>query len=139
MVTLPEENGLPWKPIERKEDKWPTEESRSFTPNLPYPLLRSSPRASQALPLVQPVAEGRQSSDTSILFNLLLGLIPVLLVVALPQLVPEQAAWVVGPRPPTGLLQPAVILLERVLGVERPRLESDERCGVTTGGQVRLG
>ena len=139
MVTLPEENGLPWKPIERKEDKWPTEESRSFTPNLPYPLLRSSPRASQALPLVQPVAEGRQSSDTSILFSLLLGLAPVLLVVALHLLVPEQAAWVVGPRPPTGILQPAVILLERVLGVERPRLESDERCGVINGGQVRLG
>ena len=125
--------------MKRNQQKWPPEESGSLTPNLPYPLLRSSPRASQALPLVQPVAEGRQSSDTSILFNLLMGLIPVLLFFALPQLFPEQAAWVVGPRPPTGLLQPAVILLERVLGVERPRLESDERCGVTTGGQVRLG
>ena len=139
MVTLPEQNALPWKSIEDKKEKWAPEQQGPFTQNLHFPHLQSSPKASRASPRLQHVAEGRQFTDNSILPSLLLGVASLLLLAVLPQLAPEHAAWVVGPRPPTGLLQPAVLLLERVLGVERPRLESDEMCGVTTGGQVKLG
>ena len=139
MVTIPGENGLPWKSIKDKKEKWAPEQQGPFTQNLPFPHLKSSPKASRAIPRLQHVAEGRQFTDTSVLLSLLLGVASLLLLAVLPQLAPEHAAWVVGPRPPTGLLQPAVLLLERLLGVQRPTLESDEMCGITTGGQVKLG
>ena len=94
-------------------------------------------KAFHAHSLVQHVAQNRQSTDVSIVPSLLLG-VAALVLFLLPQLAPEQATWMVGPRPHTGLLQPAVLLLERLLFLRRPRLENDEMCGLTTGGQVSL-
>ena len=135
----------PWIPIKEKQaqDMWTPKEPEPLAQHLHDPQLRSherqpTPKAFHASPFMQHVAQDRQFTDVSIVPSLLLGVASLLLVFLLPLLAPEQATWVVGPRPQTGLLQPAVLLLERLFFVQRPRLENDEMCGLTTGGQVSV-
>ena len=138
MYSKPDGRGEPGIQSEENQprEKWTPKQQEPMTHYMHYPQASNNTqipalKSSPAFPLLQHVAQERQSVDASILPNLLLGLASLFLLVTLPQL-----SWVVGPRPQTGLLLPKVQLIEGLLGVQRPRLENDEMCGITTGGQV---